>query len=84
LIVLIVEFATASFAARSHPLDPVLLVVQAVGTAIVVSGVVQVMGLLLEGAVASGVLVRAVGVAALIVAGGWVALIWRRSNPSGA
>ena len=84
LIVLIVEFATASFAARSHPLDPVLLVVQAVGTAIVVSGVVQVMDLLLEGAVASGVLVRAVGVAALIVAGGWVALIWRRSNPSGA
>ena len=84
LIVLIVEFATASFAARSHPLDPVLLVVRAVGTAIVVSGVVQVMGLLLEGAVASGVLVRAVGVAALIVAGGWVALIWRRSNPSGA
>ena len=84
LIVLIVEFATASFAARSHPLDPVLLVVRAVGTAIVVSGVVQVMGLLLEGAVASGVLVRAVGVAALIVAGGWVTLVWRRSNPSDA
>jgi hypothetical protein len=84
LIVLIVEFATASFAARSHPLDPVLLVVRAVGTAIVVSGVVQVMDLLLEGAVASGVLVRAVGVAALIVAGGWVTLIWRRSNPSDA
>ena len=84
LIVLIVEFATASFAARSHPLDPVLLVVRAVGTAIVVSGVVQVMDLLLEGAVASGVLVRAVGVAALIVAGGWVTLIWRRSKPSDA
>jgi len=82
LIVLIVEFATASFAARSHPVDPLRVVVRAVGTAIVVGGMVQVMSLLLEGVVASGVLVRAIGLTSLIVAGGWVALTWRRSSPS--
>lgn len=84
LIVLIVEFATASFAARNRPVDPILVVVRAVGTAIVVSGVVQVMALLLEGSTANGVLVRAVGLAALIIASGWVTLTWRRSGPSDA
>lgn len=80
LIVLIVEFATASFAARSRQVDPILVLVRSVGTAVTVGGVVQVLALLLEGPAMSGVLVRAVGVAALIVAGGWVTLIWRRSN----
>ena len=41
-----------------------LVVIRAVGTAVVVSGVVQVMALLLEGSEMSGVLVRAAGVAA--------------------
>ncbi|MDP9495666.1 MAG: hypothetical protein M3P87_10545 [Actinomycetota bacterium] len=80
LIVLIVEFATASFTARSRQVDPILMVVRSVGTAVTVGGVVQVSSLLLEGSAMSGVLVRAVGLAALIVAGGWVTLIWRRSS----
>lgn len=80
LIVLIVEFATASFAARSRQVDPILMVVRSVGTAVTVGGVVQVSSLLLEGSAVSGVLVRAAGLAALIVAGGWVTVIWRRSN----
>jgi hypothetical protein len=80
LIVLVVEFATTSFAARSRHVDPIRAVVRALGIAIVVSGVVQVMALLLEGAEASGVLMRAIGVAALILAGGWVALTWRRAG----
>jgi hypothetical protein len=80
LIVLIVEFATASFTARSRYLDPVLVVIRAVGTAVVVSGMVQVMALLLEGSEMSGVLVRAAGVAAFIVAVCWVTLAWRRAD----
>lgn len=80
LIVLIVEFATASFAARSRQEDPILMVVRSVGTALAVGGVVQVSSLLLEGSAMSGVLVRAAGLAALIVAGGWVTLTWRRSS----
>lgn len=80
LIVLIVEFATASFAARTRQVDPILMVIRAVGMAVIVSGVVQVTALLMEGAELRGVLVRAVGVAALVVAGGWVTLAWRRSS----
>ena len=82
LIVLIVEFASASFAARSHQIDPIRVVVRAMGTAVVVSGVVQVMSLLLEGAQLGGVVVRVAGVAALVIVGGWVALSWRRASPS--
>jgi len=80
LIVLIVEFATASFTARNRYVDPVLVVVRAVGAAVVVSGTVQVMALILEGSEMRGVLVRAAGVAALIVVVGWVTLSWRRSS----
>jgi hypothetical protein len=84
LIVLIVEFATTSFTARSRQIDPIRVVVRAMGTAVVVSGVVQVLSLLLEGQELRGVLVRAVGVAALVVAGGWVALRWHRADLSDA
>jgi len=80
LIVLIVEFSTASFTARSRYVDPMLVVIRAVGTAVVVSGMVQVMTLLLEGSEMSGVLVRAAGVAAFIIAVCWVTLAWRRSS----
>jgi hypothetical protein len=80
LIVLVVEFATASFTARRRYLDPVLMVIRAVGTAVAVSGMVQAMALILEGSEMSGVLVRAAGVAALILAVGWVTLAWRRSS----
>ncbi len=80
LIVLIVEFASASFAARTRLVDPIRIVARAMGTAVVVGGVVQVSSLLLEGSEVSGVLVRTVGVAALVLAGGWVALVWRRAS----
>jgi hypothetical protein len=82
LIVLIVEFASASFAARARQLDPIRMVARAMGTAVVAGGVVQVLSLLLEGSEVSGVLVRSVGVGALVIAGGWVALVWRRSSLS--
>jgi hypothetical protein len=80
LVVLVVEFATASFTARRRYLDPVLMVIRAVGTAVAVSGMVQVMALILEGSEMRGVLVRAAGVAALVLAVGWVTLAWRRSS----
>lgn len=82
LIVLIVEFASASLAARSRQIDPIRVVVRAMGTAVVVSGVVQVLSLLLEGPQLGGVLVRVVGVAALVLVGGWVALSWGKASPS--
>ncbi|HET7846505.1 MAG TPA: hypothetical protein VFL72_03365 [Acidimicrobiia bacterium] len=80
LIVLIVEFSTASFTARSRYVEPMLVVIRAIGTAVVVSGMVQVMALLLEGSEMSGVLVRAAGVAAFIIAVCWVTVAWRRSS----
>ena len=80
LIVLIVEFSTASFTARNRYVEPMLVVIRAVGTAVVVSGMVQVMALLLEGSEMSGVLVRAAGVAAFIIAVCWVTVAWRRSS----
>jgi hypothetical protein len=38
------------------------------------------MGIVVAGATATGVLVRVAGVAALVVAAGWVINTWRRSG----
>jgi hypothetical protein len=44
---------------------------------------VQILVLLMEGAEASGTLVRVAGVTAVVIAAGWVTRIWRRSGLSG-
>lgn len=83
LIVLMVELASASFTLRSRPGDPLLLLVRGALTALGASALAQVMALMAAGTSASGILVRAAGVAAAVVAAGWVTRVWRRSGLSG-
>jgi hypothetical protein len=60
--------------------DPLTEMVRGVGTSIVVAGLVAAMGIVVAGASATGVLVRIAGIAALVVAAGWVINTWRRSG----
>ena len=79
LIVLVVEFADASLSYRDHASDLIVSIGRALGIAITASVMVQVMSTLLAGSDASGALLRAAGVGALAIAGGWVVTSWRRS-----
>ncbi len=79
LIVLMIEFANASLSFRDHASDPVVTVARAMGLGIVSGSLVHVMSLLLEGSAASGVLLRAAGIGAMVTAGGWAIHNWRRS-----
>lgn len=83
LIVLIVELASASFSLRNRPGDPVLIVVRGVTIALGAAAMVQILVLLMEGAEASGTLVRVAGVTAVVIAAGWVTRIWKRSGLNG-
>lgn len=83
LIVLVVELASASFTFRNRPADPVLIVARIMTAALGATALVQILVLLVEGAEASGTLVRVAGVAALVIAAGWVTRVWRRSGLSG-
>lgn len=80
LLTLSVETASISFTLRVRPVDPLTELVRGVGTSVIVAGLVAVMGLLVAGADTSGILVRIAGVAALVVAAGWVVRTWRRSG----
>jgi hypothetical protein len=80
LLTLSIETASISFTLRVRPVDPLTEMVRGVGTSIVVAGIVGVMGIVVAGATATGVLVRVAGVAALVVAAGWVINTWRRSG----
>jgi len=83
LIVLMVEMASASFAFRSRPVDPLLIVVRGLATALGAAALVQVLALLLEGVEASGTLVSLAGVTAVVVGAGWITRVWRRSGLGG-
>lgn len=83
LIVLMVELAGASFIVRSRPADPLLVLTRAVTTSVLAAALVQILAVLTEGAEATGVLVRVAGVAAVVIAAGWVTRVWRRSGVSG-
>jgi hypothetical protein len=83
LIVLVIELAAASFVLRSRPADPRLLVTRALTVAVLAAGLTQILAMLVEGAVATGLLVRAAGVAAVVIAAGWVTRVWQRSGLSG-
>jgi hypothetical protein len=80
LIVLMVEMASASLSLRARPADPGFLVLRGVAVALGAAAVVEALGLALDGAEASGILVRIVGVVALVAATGWVTRIWRKSG----
>ena len=83
LMVLMIEFGTASFSFRTRPLDPFHVVFRALALALTASGIAVLLGVLVGVTQASGILVRAIGVAALVVAGGWVTWTWRRSGVTG-
>jgi len=80
LLTLSIETASISFTLRVRPVDPLTEMVRGVGTSIVVAGLVAAMGIVVAGASATGVLVRIAGIAALVVAAGWVINTWRRSG----
>jgi hypothetical protein len=80
LLTLSVETASISFTLRVRPADPLTELVRGVGTALLVAGLVAVMEIVVAGAEAGGILVRIAGVAALVVAAGWVVRTWRRSG----
>lgn len=80
LLTLSVETASISFTLRVRPVDPLTELVRGVGTALIVAGLVAVMAILVAGAESGGTLVRIAGVAALVVAAGWVVRTWRRSG----
>lgn len=80
LLTLSIETASISFTLRVRPVDPLTEMVRGVGTSLVVAGLVVAMGIVVAGADTSGVLVRIAGVAALVVAAGWVIRTWRRSG----
>jgi hypothetical protein len=83
LIVLMVELAGASFVLRSRPADPLLVLTRALTTSALAAALVQALVVLVQGAEATGVLVRVAGLAAVVIAAGWVTRIWRRSGLSG-
>lgn len=80
LLTLSVETASISFTLRVRPVDPLTELVRSVGTALIVAGLVAAMGIVVEGADTGGILVRIAGIAALVVAAGWVVRTWRRSG----
>lgn len=79
LLVLMVEFGNASLSFRDHAMDPIVVVGRALGIGVAAAAIAELMGLLLAGAQVSGVLMRAAGIAAMVVAGGWAVHRWRRS-----
>ena len=83
LIVFIVEMAGASFTFRTRPADPVLVLARGLMVAVAAAALVQALSVIVEGAEATGVLVRVAGVAAVVIAAGWVTRVWRRSGLSG-
>ncbi|MGH8952311.1 MAG: hypothetical protein ACRDX9_12870 [Acidimicrobiia bacterium] len=83
LIVFIIEMAGASFTFRTRPADPVLVLARGLMVSVAAAALVQALAVIVEGAEATGVLVRVAGVAAVVIAAGWVTRVWRRSGLSG-
>jgi hypothetical protein len=83
LIVLMVELAGASFLFRTRPVDPLLVLNRALTASVLAAALVQALAVLAQGAAATGVLVRAAGIAAVVIGAGWVTRIWRRSGLPG-
>lgn len=80
LLTISLEAASLSFTLRVRPVDTLTEMARGLGTALIVSGLVAALGIAVAGADAGGVLVRVAGIAALVVATGWVIRTWRRSG----
>jgi hypothetical protein len=83
LIVLMVELAGVSFAERHRPGDLWLQLGRGVAVALGAAAVVETLAVFLETASATGILVRVAGIAAAVIAIGWVTRVWRRSGLTG-
>lgn len=83
LVVLMIELAGASFVFRSRPADRAHLVARALAAGLLAAALVETLATLSAGADASGVLVRVAGIAAVVIASGFVAGAWRRSGLGG-
>lgn len=83
LLALAIESASISFTLRVRPVDPLTVLIRAGATALIVGGLVEVMQILVVSNESSGVLVRTAGIAALVIAAGWVIRTWRRSGMVG-
>jgi len=83
LIVLMVEFGAASFTFRSRPADPVHVVGRALAVGLAAMGLTLVLSAMVGVTDVTGILVRAIGVVAVVIAAGWVTWTWRRSGLSG-
>jgi hypothetical protein len=83
LIVLIVELASISISVRGRPIDVVRDVARGLAVALSAAALSEAMMVFLDSAGASGVLVRAAGIAAAVVAIGWATRVWRRSRLGG-
>jgi hypothetical protein len=80
LLVLAIEAASVSFTLRVRPVDSLVVMLRGLTTALAAAVAVEIMELLVSGTDTSGLLVRVAGVAALVVAAGWVIRTWRRSG----
>lgn len=80
LLILAIEAASISFTLRDRPVDPLVVMLRGATTALLAGVAVELMQLLVAGTVTTGLLVRVAGVAALVVAAGWVIRTWRRSG----
>ncbi|MGA7096836.1 MAG: hypothetical protein WB245_04645 [Acidimicrobiia bacterium] len=82
-LVLIVELASASFRFRARASETWWVLGRALLVSLLVAVGVETVDLVVSRTEASGVMVRAAGVAAVVVAAGWVARTWRHSGLSG-
>lgn len=80
LLTLSIEAASISFALRVRPVDPLTAFMRSATTALMTGAMVAIMETMVAGTDTSGVLVRVAGIAALVVAAGWVIRTWRRSG----
>ncbi len=80
LLTLSIEAGTMSFTLRNRPADPLTVMVRGVGTALVVAGLVEILNTLALSSDTNGTLVRVAGIAALVLAAGWVVRTWRQSG----
>lgn len=80
LLTLSIEAASISFALRVRPVDPLTAFMRATTTALMAGAMVAIMETMVVGTDTRGVLVRVAGIAALVIAAGWVIRTWRRSG----
>lgn len=80
VLTLSLEAASMSFTLRVRPVDPLTIMVRGAATALIAAGLVAAMGIVVAGTDTGGVLVRVAGVAALVIAAGWVVRTWRKSG----